>query len=59
LDKSPADFDAEKNGFLVDDRLAAPYNEKGSLSWPLIGDKEEGMMKPYISGAKPVICVSP
>ncbi|KAF2193223.1 glycoside hydrolase family 16 protein [Zopfia rhizophila CBS 207.26] len=33
--------DPEKNGFLVDDRLGAPYNEKGDSSWPLFGDMEE------------------
>jgi beta-glucanase (GH16 family) len=33
--------DAEKNGSLVDDRLGAPYEEKGFPGWPLIGDKEE------------------
>jgi beta-glucanase (GH16 family) len=34
--------DVEKNNFLlVDDRLAAPYDEKGALAWPLFGDKEE------------------
>lgn len=41
LDKQNSSYDAEKNGFLVDDRLGAPYNEKGDLSWPLIGDQEE------------------
>ncbi|PSN70605.1 beta-glucan synthesis-associated [Corynespora cassiicola Philippines] len=35
------DYDAEKHGSLVDDRLAAPYDEKGSLAWPLFTDKEE------------------
>ncbi|KAF2476163.1 beta-glucan synthesis-associated [Lindgomyces ingoldianus] len=39
--KLNADPDPEKHGYLVDDRLGAPYDEKGSWSWPLITDKEE------------------
>ncbi|KAF2658204.1 glycoside hydrolase family 16 protein [Lophiostoma macrostomum CBS 122681] len=35
------DTDPEKNFFLVDDRLAAPYDEKIDLLWPLIGDEKE------------------
>jgi beta-glucanase (GH16 family) len=38
LDTNP---DPEKNGSLIDDRLGAPYNEHGSLAWPLWTDKEE------------------
>ncbi|KAH7371082.1 beta-glucan synthesis-associated protein-domain-containing protein [Pyrenochaeta sp. MPI-SDFR-AT-0127] len=34
-------YDAEKNVSFVDDRLAAPYEEKGMAAWPLIGDQEE------------------
>ncbi|KAH7385295.1 beta-glucan synthesis-associated protein KRE6 [Phaeosphaeria sp. MPI-PUGE-AT-0046c] len=34
-------YDPEKNVSVVDDRLAAPYDEKGMAGWPLIGDKEE------------------
>lgn len=34
-------YDPEKNVSVVDDRLAAPYDERGMAGWPLIGDKEE------------------
>lgn len=34
-------YDPEKNLSFVDDRLAAPYEEKGMAAWPLIGDQEE------------------
>ncbi|KAF9693139.1 hypothetical protein EKO04_008888 [Ascochyta lentis] len=34
-------YDSEKNVSLIDDRLAAPYEEKGMASWPLIGDDDE------------------
>jgi beta-glucanase (GH16 family) len=34
-------YDAEKNASLIDDRLAAPYYEKGMASWPLITDEAE------------------
>lgn len=34
-------YDPEKNGSWVDDRLSAPYNEKGMAGWPLITDQEE------------------
>ncbi|KAF2004615.1 glycoside hydrolase family 16 protein [Amniculicola lignicola CBS 123094] len=33
--------DPEKNAFLVDDRLGAPYNERDFLSWPLASDAAE------------------
>ncbi|KAF2792990.1 glycoside hydrolase family 16 protein [Melanomma pulvis-pyrius CBS 109.77] len=35
------DFDAERNGALIDDRLGAPFNEKDHLSWPLFTDEME------------------
>jgi beta-glucanase (GH16 family) len=38
LDVQP---DVEKNAFLVDDRLGAPYDEKGALAWPLFTDSKE------------------
>ncbi|KAJ4989663.1 hypothetical protein SVAN01_04880 [Stagonosporopsis vannaccii] len=34
-------YDSEKNASLIDDRLAAPYEEKGMASWPLMGDEAE------------------
>jgi beta-glucanase (GH16 family) len=34
-------YDPEKNASVIDDRLAAPYEEKGMAAWPLIGDDEE------------------
>jgi beta-glucanase (GH16 family) len=34
-------YDSEKNVSVVDDRLTAPYEEKGIAAWPLIGDNEE------------------
>ncbi|KAH8725601.1 beta-glucan synthesis-associated [Phaeosphaeriaceae sp. PMI808] len=34
-------YDPEKNASVIDDRLIAPYEEKGMAAWPLIGDKEE------------------
>lgn len=34
-------YNSEKDGSLIDDRLAAPYEEKGMASWPLIGDEAE------------------
>lgn len=34
-------YDSEKNVSLIDDRLAAPYEEKGMATWPLIGDEAE------------------
>jgi beta-glucanase (GH16 family) len=34
-------YDPEKNISVVDDRLTAPYEEKGMAAWPLIGDNEE------------------
>lgn len=49
LDSPNPDFDAEKHGFLVDDRLTTPYNEKGTPMWPLFNDKEEGMMMSSIA----------
>ncbi|KAF1937367.1 beta-glucan synthesis-associated [Clathrospora elynae] len=39
--KLDALYDAEKNESFVDDRLTAPYEEKGLAAWPLIGDQEE------------------
>lgn len=39
--KLNTDYDAEKNVSLIDDRLSAPYDEKGSLAWPLWGDGAE------------------
>ncbi|KAF2683979.1 glycoside hydrolase family 16 protein [Lentithecium fluviatile CBS 122367] len=36
-----ADFDAEKNGSLINDRLNAPYDDRDSLAWPLWGDQKE------------------
>ncbi|KAL1607973.1 beta-glucan synthesis-associated protein [Paraconiothyrium brasiliense] len=32
---------AEEKVFLIDDRLGAPYEEKGGLEWPLWGDEAE------------------
>jgi hypothetical protein len=34
-------YDAEKNVSLIDDRLSAPYEEKGISMWPMIGDEAE------------------
>lgn len=34
-------YDVEKNVSFVDDRLSAPYEEKGMAAWPLIGDEAE------------------
>ncbi|KAI2481545.1 beta-glucan synthesis-associated protein KRE6 [Pyrenophora tritici-repentis] len=34
-------FDPERNASFVDDRLTAPYEEKGLASWPLVCDQEE------------------
>ena len=34
-------YDSEKNASLIDDRLAAPYEERGMALWPLIGDGDE------------------
>jgi beta-glucanase (GH16 family) len=34
-------YDPEKNASVIDDRLAAPYDEKGMSLWPLIGDQAE------------------
>lgn len=34
-------YDPEKNASVVDDRLTAPYEEKGMAAWPLIGDGPE------------------
>jgi beta-glucanase (GH16 family) len=34
-------YNPEKNASVVDDRLIAPYEEKGLAAWPLIGDKAE------------------
>jgi beta-glucanase (GH16 family) len=34
-------YDPEKNTSVIDDRLAAPYDEKGMSTWPLIGDQAE------------------
>lgn len=34
-------YDPEKNASVIDDRLTAPYDDKGMASWPLITDKEE------------------
>ncbi|KAJ4364406.1 beta-glucan synthesis-associated protein [Neocucurbitaria cava] len=34
-------YDMEKNVSLLDDRLSAPFHDKGMDSWPLIGDEEE------------------
>ncbi|KAJ4330480.1 beta-glucan synthesis-associated protein [Didymella glomerata] len=34
-------YDSEKNASLIDDRLVAPYDEKGTATWPLIGDEAE------------------
>jgi beta-glucanase (GH16 family) len=34
-------YDPEKNHSIIDDRLSAPYEEKGMAAWPLIGDEEE------------------
>lgn len=34
-------YDSENNVSLIDDRLAAPYEEKGMTLWPLIGDEAE------------------
>ncbi|KAJ4351057.1 beta-glucan synthesis-associated protein [Ascochyta clinopodiicola] len=34
-------YDSEKNVSLIDDRLAASYEEKGMATWPLIGDEDE------------------
>lgn len=33
--------DQDNDASFVDDRLVAPYDEKGMASWPLIGDEEE------------------
>ncbi|KAL6160808.1 beta-glucan synthesis-associated protein [Exserohilum turcicum] len=34
-------YDVERNASFVDDRLTAPYEEKGMASWPLICDEDE------------------
>lgn len=34
-------YDSENNVSLIDDRLAAPYEEKGMTLWPLIDDEAE------------------
>jgi len=34
-------YDPEKNRSVIDDRLTAPYEEKGMAAWPLIGDEDE------------------
>lgn len=34
-------YDPEKNASWVDDRLTAPYEEKGMAAWPLITDQDE------------------
>jgi beta-glucanase (GH16 family) len=34
-------YDPEKNASVIDDRLNAPYEEKGLAAWPLINDREE------------------
>ncbi|KAF1850443.1 glycoside hydrolase family 16 protein [Cucurbitaria berberidis CBS 394.84] len=34
-------FDPEKNTSFIDDRLTAPYGDKGMAAWPLIGDEVE------------------
>lgn len=34
-------YDPEKNASVVNDRLTAPYEEKGMAGWPLIGDEPE------------------
>lgn len=34
-------YDPEKNASVIDDRLIAPYEEKGMAAWPLIGDGAE------------------
>jgi len=34
-------YDAERNASFVDDRLTAPYEEKGVASWPLVCDQDE------------------
>ncbi|KAF1838886.1 SKN1-domain-containing protein [Decorospora gaudefroyi] len=34
-------YDAEKNVSFIDDRLTAPYEEKGLASWPLVCDQDE------------------
>ncbi|RMZ71946.1 glycoside hydrolase family 16 [Pyrenophora seminiperda CCB06] len=34
-------YDPERNASFVDDRLTAPYEEKGMASWPLVCDQEE------------------
>lgn len=34
-------YDDKKNVSFIDDRLTAPYEEKGILSWPLVCDLEE------------------
>jgi beta-glucanase (GH16 family) len=34
-------YDVERNASFVDDRLIAPYEEKGMATWPLICDQDE------------------
>jgi beta-glucanase (GH16 family) len=34
-------YDPEKNASFIDDRLTAPYEEKGLASWPLVCDQDE------------------
>ena len=34
-------YDPEKNMSLIDDRLSAPYEEKGIAMWPMINDEAE------------------
>ncbi|KAB2104598.1 Beta-glucan synthesis-associated protein [Alternaria gaisen] len=34
-------YDTKKNVSFIDDRLTAPYEEKGMASWPLVCDQEE------------------
>jgi beta-glucanase (GH16 family) len=41
VNSTTTDLDVERHGFLVDDLLTTPYNEKGAPIWPLVGDKEE------------------
>jgi beta-glucanase (GH16 family) len=41
VNSTTTDLDVERHGFLVDDLLTTPYNEKGASIWPLVGDKEE------------------
>lgn len=34
-------YDVERNASFMDDRLVAPYEEKGMASWPLVCDQKE------------------